>query len=422
MILRWVLISIFVGTPFLADAALHLTLREALIMASQKHVAVLVAAQNVQQALARMSQQRSSLLPDITATAAEMRRTEDLRSTGIRVPGIGPHIGPFNTFDMRLHLTQSIFDPEAMRRLDAVHAGKNFSEAEWRKAKEDALALVAALYIEARRSAQAILYEQYILEYDKKVFEVERQRLTQGTGSSLKIKQARAQYLKSRYLLKASVGRARQARLDLAAALNLPQDQPIIFDDSRVVFKIDKTGHPKINPDVDYAQMRLSAAQGDLVAAKGAFWPKISALADYGRSGESPRAASNTYSLGVQASLPIFQGGRQARVKETESKKAQAQLLLDDTNRQTTAKIDGAKRSIREARMLVVAAFAQARTAKEELTAAKQRLDLGLASPLSYTQAVVQDALAQDELDEARAAQETAYVNLAHLLGRMEDL
>jgi len=107
-----------------AMAAVHLTLPEALKIASQKHVAVLLAGQDVEQALARISQSRSYLLPDISATASQTRRTEDFRSTGIPIPG-DPHIGPFNSFDARLRITQSIFDPQAIARLNAARQGKN---------------------------------------------------------------------------------------------------------------------------------------------------------------------------------------------------------------------------------------------------------------------------------------------------------
>ena len=103
------------------------------------------------QAIARISEAQSDLLPHLDGVVSGGRQTADLRSEGISFPGFGPHVGPYNNFDARARVTIALFDPSAFERFQAAKKGENLSQAELEKTREDILALVATLFIDAQR-------------------------------------------------------------------------------------------------------------------------------------------------------------------------------------------------------------------------------------------------------------------------------
>ena len=76
----------------------------------------------VKQARSRSAQARAALLPNLEAMVGQQSQTRNLEAVGIRfnspIPGVEfpKFVGPFNVFDIRASVTQTIFDFSAIRR------------------------------------------------------------------------------------------------------------------------------------------------------------------------------------------------------------------------------------------------------------------------------------------------------------------
>jgi len=150
----WIALLWYGGATLAADAPRFLTFQDALRLARDRQIETLVADRRVSEALARFHEARASLLPQVSASASQWRQTRNLAAQGLTFPGIPNVIGPFNSFDARLKLTQTIFDRGAVERLRGAQNSRLLSEAEHQKARQDAMALVATLYVEALRAQQ----------------------------------------------------------------------------------------------------------------------------------------------------------------------------------------------------------------------------------------------------------------------------
>ena len=108
------------------DKILNLTLSHALQLAQQQSVQNILAQERIQKALINIEQEKSRLTPDLELKSSQTRQTKDLRSSGISLSGPSV-VGPFNSFDLHLELTQTIFDKETLSRLKSVRKNKELS-------------------------------------------------------------------------------------------------------------------------------------------------------------------------------------------------------------------------------------------------------------------------------------------------------
>jgi outer membrane protein len=401
--------------------SLHLSLQKAIVLASQENLQIFAANQRVRGAIANIAANRSALLPQVSGTLGGRRVTQDLRSAGIQLPG-DPHVGPFNTFDMRGRITLEIFDPQAIERLQTAKATEKLSRVDFQKVREDILALVAMMFLEAKRADEAVALNETNLNKVQLQFMVIQSRLKQGTASQSELNKAQMDLSLAQYLFKAAQARAEQARLDLTSALQLPLDQPIIFEDDHQ-WASKELKEQEEGPDVDVARAQFKQSQANVTEVKAGFWPSFTASGDYGRSGESPSASSNTYSVGLAVNLPVWEGGlKQAQLEQAKAKLSEDEIFLQDAKSQNKAKIMEARNNLEQAKAFLLAKVHQLNYAQHEWVISNSRLKSGLGSRLEVDEASANKALALDDKNEAQALYWTARVNLAHAMGTVEKL
>ena len=404
-----------------------LTLTDALKRAQQENVQVVVAKERVQQALARVGESSSVFLPQIAAGISQMRQTRDLRTAGISVAG-DPLVGPFNTYDARISLTQNLFDLSVIERLKAARKAQDVSLAEYRKTQQDVLALAAILFINAQRAQQNQNVAKAFLKRDVKNFRIVKTRLRQGLGSSLDVQQARFACRKSLSMWRSARTRALQTRLDLDSALLIPENQDIVFVEEEIL-EYPSSALKEVNrallkhPDVEVERQKWQQAQTLHAVEKAGYFPKISGVADYGESGIKPRDANETYAFGVQASMPIFEGGlRGARLKETESVVREQEATWHDVERNVRARAFTVIETVRQTRLQMKEKEDEVAVWEHELNLDRRRFHNGEGSSIDYLNTWAQVLAAKDQREEAKATYQLAHIQLAHAMGEMEKL
>ena len=407
---------------------MRLTLEEALRLAQERQVQAIVGQERVQQALTRISQAKSALYPQFQGNVSQYRRTFNLSTVGIDIPlpGFSPLVGPFNTMDARIYLTQTLFDATVLSRLKEAKLGHYLSQAQSQQAKLDAMALVANLFLEAQRAQNRIPWvkAQWLREQTRRNLAQTQKRI--GLGSSVEVTQATASWEQAKANLGAAETQALERRLDLAAALGLPQDQPIRFvlEDRIDRLPVPKAGELQTlvasHPQVESARRQVSQRTQERKTEVAAFYPQLSANADYGASGEDPSNVDDTYNFGGQLTIPIFQGGlRRARVKEAESRIRESQSQLTDTLNQQEAKAKQALASMNQSLEVWRAADANLTLARQQMNLAQSRLGSGLGSQLDVVDARADQAVALDQKADAVTTYYQAKVNLAYSSGTL---
>lgn len=411
------------------DGPLTLGLKEVIRIGAQRNVQVMVANERVQQAVARVEQENSVFLPKIAGTVAQKRQTRDVRASGLSLSTGGEVVGPSNIFDARLAFTQTIFDPAAIERLKAAQSNKNWSDAQSRKIRQDVFALVATLFVHARTARQEEKLWQLLEERDRKHMEIAKARNQSGTGSLVAWSQAKADYTQSVYRHRAAAREAEEWRLDLLAALGFPSKRQVTFldDDNLPAVLFPSSEHVEDimqdQPDVESAQRAVEQKQAEYQTEKAEYWPKVAAFADYGPSGVAPNDANGTYTAGVQASIPVFEGGlRRAKIQEAESRLKESQAVVTDARLQVEAAILTAAEAVHEASALVEARTATVEVAEQYWEQTRQRVQNGSASALDLTDAVAQRESAVYDRQAAQAAYVIARINLARAMGDVQTL
>ena len=407
---------------------LFLTLSQALEMAQQQNIQVIVARERITQALAGLSEGRSVLFPQLTGSVSEHRQTRDLRSTGISLPG-DPLVGPFNSFDARLKITQTIFDLSAVNRLKAARDNHQLSIAEFNKAKQDTLVLVASLFIDAKRAKQNQRLAQIILKRDKKRLEKVLTQKHSGTGTDVEVKEATADYQRSLSQWRLAQSETNKSLLDLKAALGLADADEVVLGGYGNFLTISLTLPKNLEeniehqPDVRVAFHQYQTQKSQQQAEISGYLPTIAVAGDYGPSGVTPDNSNNTYTLGVSASIPIWEGGlRQAKVKEAASQTKESEAEFQDTRRQTISKIKSAQETWQASLASIKEKNAQLAASSQAFRLAQQRFESGLGSDVERIEALAQQQSADDQLREAVATFLMAKFQLARALGQMDEL
>ncbi|HKY64376.1 MAG TPA: TolC family protein [bacterium] len=418
------------GRPALA-APEPLTLKQALRLAQNRHVEVLVADQRVQAAMARIGQAKSVLLPNFDVTASQYRRTVNLETFGIdpQIPGFtfDPKPPPFNVFDARIALRQTLFDLSALRQLKLAKLGTRLSQEDRRRAEADALALTATLYLEAQSAQRTLENTRALVRREEARYRLAGAEREIGLGSDLAVTQSRAALAAVRNQVAGAERDAEERRLDLAAALGLPPEQAIRFPGSVSLGPVAAPGEAEIqswidqHPDLAVARRQVDLDRQDRSVEKADYFPKVVGAADYGASGPDPANATDTYNFGAGLSIPLYQGGlREARIREASAKLQESELRLEQLRRDREADVRSALAALKQSIEAQRAARAGLDQSRAALNVSQARRESGLGSELEVVEARREVIASQESLDQADAAYRLAWVNLEHRLGRMQ--
>ena len=410
----------------LTPSGLSLDLTETLKLAEKRHIEVLLADERVKQAVARLGQARSVLFPQIHAASSQYRETRNLEANGIKLPQTSPLVGPFNSFDARLTLTQSLFDLEALNRLKAAQADRKLSEAQRLQVRQDVLALAANLFVEAKRAEDQLRVQASFVKRDRENYRVLRARRKNGSAAQTELLTAKRDLRESRYRYRQARTAFIEKRLDLTAALGFEAGTPLSLREQKLnEFPFSTREETKAalesHPEMEAVRQLTRARKAEHWAELAQRFPKISGLAEYGASGATPATPEQTYAIGVKASLPLFEGGRrifggrsaQSAVRESENR-------AQDTRLELAARAGTALAKLREARALIRVKNAEIAVLKAQWAVSKTRYSEGAGSHLELTQMLSARFAAEDERSEALALYAVAQVNLAHALGKMD--
>ena len=415
--------SLISGTS--TGGVLDLTLDDAIQRGFRTNLGIILQGAQVKTASGTRLQQLQALLPTVTGSATYTVQQINLAAYGLSFPGLKPIIGPFQVFDFRAYLSQSILNVQSLQSyLASKH---NFEGA--KLTAEDARNMVVLTVGNAYLVCIADMSRITAEEAEKANAKVSLDQATAshdaGISPRLDVLRAQVDYQNADQQLIQARATLDKDKLALARAIGLPLDQQFRLVDS-VPFANAVATTPeqafsdalKNRKDLAGLAERVKGAESQKKAAVAEQYPTVNFSGDFGDLGTTIGHSHSTYSATGEVSAPILQIAKTRGDKEVaDAALEQQRARYSDQVQQVNADVRDALLDIEAAAKLVEAARSNVDLANEELTEAQQRFRVGVADNLAVSDAQAQTQQANDQYISALYQHNVAKLSLARAVG-----
>jgi outer membrane protein TolC len=429
-------------TPVLTGAVVPLTLGDAARVAARQSAVSRGARLRADEAGARVRESRSELLPNLSSYLQEAGRTFNTSTLGIDFPATpgnpplfdpqGQVEGPINTLDVRGRVQQNLLDFGALGRVRSAQANARASSADADATAEQAATTATNAYVRAMRADADLRARQADTVLATELLNIAQSQLQAGTGVGLDVTRAKSQLANTRAALIASRNTREHAHLDLLRSLALPVGTEIVLTDSLSPAAGNEPLPDEASlvamairnrPDILAEDQRVAAARQGLSAIKAERLPSLGLVADDGIIGKNGAKLLNTYTWGLQVSLPIFDGfRREARVQEQQSVIKEAEIRRHDLEQQAQVDVRGALIDLAGAREQLGAATERLSLAEQEVSQARDRFNAGVAGNADVVNASLALTSSRTLVNDAETLYQLARVALARATGSVTTL
>ena len=397
-------------------------------------VAIQLAREDTRQAQAKSMAARAELLPDLDGTASVQSQTRNLSAMGLQFDQVAPglniprSVGPYNVFDARFTIDQSILDLSSIRRFQASKIGVKAARTTEADTKDQAAARISRLYVAALRAeaSQAAVKENIRLA--EAVLKQAESLNTAGTGTGIEVTRARVLLANENQRRLVAENDLNQARQELMRAMGVsPSIDLELTDELAYVLPEVKTLDQwreialKSRSDLQAQMEKQDQARMSSSASKLERMPTVKGFADYGSLGTGVDSAVPTRSVGFSVNVPIFDGGRrQSRILESDSKHRQEQIRTHDLRDQIETQLQLALDSLHSAEQEVNVAQEGLSLSEREMDQARHRYTSGVATSVEVADAQARLSQARDNRVAALYRHNLARLNLADATGTIQ--
>jgi len=260
----------------------------------------------------------SELLPNVSGGVTETRRKTNLEAFGFPLGSAFPRIvGPFNLFDARLFVRQSVFDlhlaHEARAESHTLAAARHL----YRGARDLVVLVTANLYLQTLSANARAETARAQLETAQALYAQAQDLRQGGIVAGIDVVRAEVRLSADRQRTTAAENDFQKAKLQLARVMGLPIRQEFTLSDALPAVPMPEITVEQAlerayreRPDYLAAQERTRAAEATRQAALSEHLPSVAVSADYGVIGLTAAAALPTFAITGTVSVPIFEGGR----------------------------------------------------------------------------------------------------------------
>ena len=421
------------GAAKVTPAPSALSLEQAIQLAIQNNVTTLLARERRREAEGLKQESLSGLLPNISGTAYQASVTQNLAALGFQsgtFPGFTrTFIGPFNNFDARARLVQTIFSLSAIRNYRAGRAGVRIAELQEQLAREQVASFTALTYLESLRADRAVSAAQANVELAQMLLKLATDQRNAGVATGVDVTRAETRLAQEQLRLAQAQTSSEQARLNLQRVVGLPLGSSLTLTDQlQFTDEVEPSAETAVaqanenRREVRIAEEQLRLNDLERKAVEAEYLPSLEFVGDYGVSGITPTNTDlPTRRAAIQLNVPIFNGGlTRGRLTVATSRERQAELELGSVRGQVEEDVRLALVTLRTAVAQVHAADESVRLAQRELEMAQDRFRAGVGDNLEVVNAQTALANARDAQVNALAQYNAARLNLAASVGRAE--
>ena len=412
-----------------------LTFSDAINRGLQQNLGLLLSGDNTLAVRGQKWKELSNLLPNLSVSALESVQETSLAALGFNGSLFGgganfPRvIGPFNYFDARVSLTQSIFNFSYIERNRAASQNVKAAKYSYKDAREMVVLATGNAYLQALSGAARVEASDAQAKTAQALYNkaVDQQR----AGLAPNIDTLRAQVelqTRQQQLIVARNDFAKQ-KLVLARVIGLPPGQEFTLADQAPyaplsVLGLEQSLQRAYASRADYlaAAAKVKMAEFSRKATRSEHLPSLDLSADYGAIGVSPRSTDGTFHLTGVLNIPIFQGGKvHGETLQAEASLRQSQAQLENLRGQIDYEVRTAILDLNSAADQVAVARSSIDLAQQTLTQAQDRFAAGVTDNLEVVQAQEVLANANDSYIASLYAHNLAKVEFAKAIGFAEE-
>ncbi|MGB5809749.1 MAG: TolC family protein [Polyangiales bacterium] len=415
-----------------ATGPVALSFDEAIRLGIERNVRTVISRQGIQTAKGERLQSLSGLLPNVSGTMEQTRRTANLVSVGLDPDefSIGNGVfGPFNTFDARLNATQTIFSLAAIGAAQAGKASLDRSEVKYVLSTHLVFQKVGETYVQVLEAQSAVDAFEADLALAKELDKDTEVAFDSGVATALDKARAKSRALASETrLLQAQTALAVSTN-QLKALLLVPQASTVslttpLRDQNVSLPPVDQAvREAQANrPDIKFSEETIRIASYKHRAAVGQQVPALGFGVNYGGSGDTIASNVNgTYLIGGVLSVPLFDGGNTVgAIKAARSRQYEAEQVLRQLKEDTDEQVRSALQSITYASQEVLATAEQLKVTELALKLSRDRFFNGVSDNLELVASQTSLSTARNQYVRALAKYNDARIQLAVALGSIQ--
>ncbi|MBV9302644.1 MAG: TolC family protein [Acidobacteriaceae bacterium] len=378
---------------------------------------------------------RSALLPNLSATLSETELQNNLAIAGIHfqspIPGfsIPTIVGPFNYFDLRARLTQTVADFAAWKNYRSAEEITRANVLAMKDARDMVVLAVGGAYLEVIAAKGRVESERAQIETANALFQQTSQQRAVGLVAQTDVNRSRVQLLTQQERLATLQNDLSKQKINLARLTGLPAN-----DQFEITDEIPLSPMPEMSvedalrqaysqrTDLKAAEAQVRAATLTRSAARAERLPSLSLSADYGVNGLRPDQSHGTFNVTGTLTVPIWRGGRtEGDIEEADAAVSQRMAELEDLRSKIESDIRSAYLDLQAANNQVNVATENLKVTKETLDLTRQRFEAGVSDNVAVVQA--QESVASAELDYVNSvfAHNVAKLSLARAMGEASD-
>jgi outer membrane protein TolC len=374
----------------------------------------------------------SNLLPNFGARIQEDVQNESLAALGFKgnlFPFPLPRlIGPFNYFDARLSLSQSLFSFKDIEQERASLENMKSAQYSLKDARELVVLAVGNAYLLAIAGAARIETSNAQVANAQALYDKAVDQKKAGLAPDIDALRARVELQARQQQLIAARNDYEKQKLGLARVIGLPPGQQFVLTE--------KAPYEALTPlpielylqrayasraDYQAAQAQVRAAELLRRAATAGHYPSLDLNANFGDIGVTPGESNGTWQVDGGINIPIFAGGKtHSDVLEAEAQLRQARQQLGDVRGRIDYEVRGSLLDLGAAADQVEVARSSVDLAEQALTQSKDRFTAGVTDNLEVVQAQEAVASAHESYIESLYAHNLAKVELARAIGDAE--
>lgn len=418
---------------------LQLSLKQAveIALAPEGSTRVKLAEEAIKQAEARVGQARAALLPDFEAYVQDQSETNNLKAFGFRFPNIPiagftipTFVGPFDVFDARVSVNQSIFDFSSIRRYQASKAGVEAVKADNEGTRDQVTDQVARAYLAGLRAEASLETAKANVELSEALVKLAQSQKAAGTGTGIEITRAEVQLANDRQRLLVAENDVERAHLQLLKVIGLKLDNAVELTAKLEYVPVENIDAAQALATAQQHRSELKAqerreeiARLNFSATKLERVPTLGSFGNYGSLGSGINNSLPTRAYGVSLRVPIFDGGRRdARRVESASLYRQEKIRLADLHDQIELDIRTALEGLKSADAQVKAAEEGLMLAENELAQAQRRYKAGVTNSIEVTDAQTRLDRARDNRINALYNYNVARIDLGTAMGTIQTM
>jgi len=410
--------------PALAPSGPVLTLEDALETARERQPQIAQAAAATAAATARSDEARSSLLPQVGASANYQRATANV---AIR-PGTLPSGVSGETRSESWDTSQLVYDfGQGPNRHKAAQASASAQRESERTTDAQVAFAVRSAYFSARAAKGLVDVAKETLDDQQKHLEQTQGFVDIGTQPEIALAQTRTGVANARVqLIVAENGYlAAKAQLNQSMGVEGSLDYDVTDDAlpplDGEAGSVDPLVDEAIHARPELAALSDQAHAGELTvrSIRGAYAPSLNVVAGLTDAGQHVGSLIWNFSTGLSLGIPIYPGGlTAAQMREARANLSSVQAQQDIERLQVRLEVEQAYLAVRAAKESISAADDALENARAQLRLAEGRYEAGVGSIIELTDAQVAATSAGQQKVQADYVLAQARAQLLKALGR----